>query len=531
MLHYVRRSSFRPPMRRLFPLLVLAAASAAILPTATAQTVGTCSLGTATADLSVAGVRARLFNNGGLFWKGAGAVYNVPKAADGAPITPNAIFAAGLWVGGYVGTELRSVAATYNNWELWPGPLAPSGNLPNANCGVYDRIYRVTRADVDAYRQTGTATNDLRDWPAALGAPVTDGDGIAGNYNLAGGDRPEILGTETAWWVMNDVGATKRTTSSKPIGLEVQVTAFAMQSADVAISRATLYRYRFVNRNALPLTDAYVGIWTDSDLGNATDDYVGTDSVRNLAYTYNADNNDEGSDGYGVAPPALGLRVLGGPLVAAPGQTWTDPDGATYPDQRRLGLGGTLYFDGNSSNHGTPRSGTSDYYNYLKGIWKNGAPMRACGNGDDTARPDCPVTRFMYPGNPVTKQGWSEFNIFPGVGSPVVNAPERSQLYLDGRSVHASGGRRADAHLRLRVRARRLEPRVGDGAQERVRPCSRRLEQRRLPARLRRQRADGHHDRSGAPRARQRRDRAADARDAALGGHPRRCRLRGAGRP
>ncbi len=62
-----------------------------------------CTLGTAQRDLNVNNVRARLFNNGGLFWNGGGAVYNVPKANPGQPITPNSIFAAGLWMGGKVG--------------------------------------------------------------------------------------------------------------------------------------------------------------------------------------------------------------------------------------------------------------------------------------------------------------------------------------------------------------------------------------------------------------------------------------------
>ena len=62
-----------------------------LTPLVSAQTPGTCLLGSASADLDVNNVRARLFNNGGLFWKGAGNVYNVPKVLPGKPITPNAI--------------------------------------------------------------------------------------------------------------------------------------------------------------------------------------------------------------------------------------------------------------------------------------------------------------------------------------------------------------------------------------------------------------------------------------------------------
>ena len=45
----------------------------------------------------------------------------------------------------------------------------------------------MTVEDVARYNTTGEATPDLAEWPAHLGAPVVDGDGVAGNYDLARG--------------------------------------------------------------------------------------------------------------------------------------------------------------------------------------------------------------------------------------------------------------------------------------------------------------------------------------------------------
>ena len=98
------------------------------------QTVGTCNLGAATADLDVANVRARMHNLGGLFWIGGNPVYEVPKDSG-----QNSIFATNLWIGGFVDGELRMSAATYSDWEFWPGPLDENGNPPE-DCSVYDRI-------------------------------------------------------------------------------------------------------------------------------------------------------------------------------------------------------------------------------------------------------------------------------------------------------------------------------------------------------------------------------------------------------
>ena len=49
------------------------------VPVARAQTPGTCATGTATKDLDINNVRARLYNTGNLFWRGGANVYNVPN--------------------------------------------------------------------------------------------------------------------------------------------------------------------------------------------------------------------------------------------------------------------------------------------------------------------------------------------------------------------------------------------------------------------------------------------------------------------
>ncbi len=271
---------------------------------------GNCELGHAQADLNVSDVQARLFNTGSLFFGNTSqAAYLVPRIAQKSPM-----FAAGIWVGGLVGGELRVASATYADFEFWPGPLDEfTGRPPNpSDCSGYDRIYVVNVRDVEDYEATGVATPDLAEWPVELGAEVVDGDGVPGNYNLAGGDRPRIYGTQTAFWVMNDVGNVHANSLTPPIGLEVRVHAFSIVSVDDAFNRSTVYRYTLVNRNPLALDDAYFTIWSDPDLGDAADDYVGVDVARGLGIVYNAENADGTGMGatYGLAPPAAGFDLL-----------------------------------------------------------------------------------------------------------------------------------------------------------------------------------------------------------------------------
>ena len=93
-------------------------------------------------------------------------VYEVPKGGGA-----NAIFASGIWVGGYVGGQLRVAAARYENFQFWGGPLDDNG-APPADCAEFDHLYKVSRTDIDEYESTGVAAPDVRDWPTGLGAPT-----------------------------------------------------------------------------------------------------------------------------------------------------------------------------------------------------------------------------------------------------------------------------------------------------------------------------------------------------------------------
>ncbi|MEM1041834.1 MAG: hypothetical protein AAGI91_04315 [Bacteroidota bacterium] len=271
-----------------------------------AQTPGSCATGTAERDLDIADVQARLFNTGSLFYGGSttnGLGYIVPKD-DGTP----PLFAAGIWVGGLIDGELRTAGSRYQDFEFWPGPLDEGATLPDPeDCSSFDRIWVVDVFDVQQYEETGAAPADLAEWPVDLGAPVVDGDGDPDNYDLEAGDRPLIYGHQTAFWVMNDVGGEHLESETLPIGLEVCVSAFA--SAEDGLKQHTFYRYELVNRNTQPLEDAYLTLFVDPDLGNASDDFIGSDSTRSMAFAYNAENEDAV---YGTPPPAVGYDLLTG---------------------------------------------------------------------------------------------------------------------------------------------------------------------------------------------------------------------------
>ena len=403
----------------ILPLVLLATVQAL------AQTPGTCELGEAKGDLNVDGseVFARVFNTGALFFGNettAGNGYLVPRnpvPGRGDLYGPSPLFAASLWVGGKVDNELRVAGSRFTRFEYWPGPLLDDAALPNPfDCSAYDRIFVVSREDVVRYLRTGEATDDLRDWPVSWGAPVLDGDGVAENYNLEGGDQPAIYGDQTAWWVMNDVGNVHSETGSNPLGIEVQVSAFAVGTGIRALKQATFYRYVIINRSPNVIDSAYVSLWMVPELGDVRDDLTGSDTTLSMVYVYNGEIDDAV---YGI-PPAQGYQVAQGPIGLPNGRD-DDRDGDVDELGERLAMTSATWFCGSCGPLGTsdPRT-KEEYFNYMQGRWKDGTPYTAAGLGYET---EGPVTLFWMPGDPVAGQCWS-----------MLNGCEGSALYPTGKN-------------------------------------------------------------------------------------------------
>ncbi|HEX8387183.1 MAG TPA: hypothetical protein VF576_13415, partial [Rubricoccaceae bacterium] len=446
---------------RLAPLLVLLAALASTALAQTAPEPGACTLGVAEAVLDAGDVRAVVFNTGSLFYgndTGSGEGYLVHQDTG-----RSLVFATSLWLGGTVDGELRVAGGTYGapsvDFTFWPGPLGDDARpVDPDDCSAFDRIYTVSRADVAAYYRTGRATADLRDWPWALGAPVLDGDGDPSNYDLAGGDQPAVRGDQTAWWVMNDVGNVHRAQGTPPLGVEVRVEASAVVLGPFRVT--TVYRYTVTNRTTATIDSAYAGLHVDPDLGDAVDDYFGTDTTSGMAYSYNADNNDLT---WGVAPPAVGFQVLSGP-VGLPNGRDDDRDGAVDEPGERLRVTATSDLNGVAEADGVGNG--AEMYNRMRGLWNDGSPVREFRRGYHETQGD--TTTFVYPGDPILGLPWSHVNPGPGQqpsppgdqhlsvhSGPFRLLPGESETVVFGVPF-AQGTSNLDSVVRLRQVARTL---------------------------------------------------------------------------
>lgn len=399
--------------------LVVLAILASLLPlehrAAQAQSFGNCVPSVSDAYLDANNVRARILNNGSLFYNPELSAYRIPRYSRS-----NTMWSASLLVAGRVNGEIRAAAANYQRWEYWAGPLDDSAQPPG-DCSEYDRIYKVSRPDIVTYEATGFATQDLREWPTGLGAPTL---GVRGGMldllgiplterkdrliNLEAGERPVLIGDQAVWWIMNDAGNEHKSTHSLPLGIEVHVHAFAISTSFDAIHNATFYRYRIFNRSVVQIEDAYIGFLMDPDLGYSADDYIGVDTLRNLAYVYNADNEDDENEySYGTNPPAFGFLILEGPLADKDGRD-NNTDSFIDESGERAPLSHFMWPFTHCDISGCEPRGGEDYYDYLQSRFRNGEKLTIGGNGESFSnRP----TNYLFPGDPVRGEFWSEVNV------------------------------------------------------------------------------------------------------------------------
>ena len=432
------------------------------------RTAAGCSPSKAQTDLDVNNVRTRILGGGDMWWDLDRQRYEVPKNSG-----LNSLFSGALWIGGIdAGGQLKVAAMTYRQTgnDFFPGPVSiGSTSISEDECLKYDKHWKISRSEVqdfvDNFGAGNTIPNSILTWPGngnseqtQFLAPFNDvnGDGVydpAGsgdypNYDLNGkasckscgnADYKDLLfGDQTLWWVFNDVGNIHSETGAEPIGLEIQAQAFGFTTND-EINNMTFYQYKIINRSTYQVNDTYFGQWVDSDLGNAYDDYVGCDVERGLGYAYNGDPFDEttsSQNGYGTHPPSIGVDFFQGPL-ADPGDGVDNNKNCTIDEPcEEIIMSKFVYYNNDFTIRGNPVTG-SHFYNYLRGMWKDGSHMTYGGSGYQTGV-DC---EFMFPGNTDHSYEWGTGGTCasPGAAQPDWDEVAAGNMPSDRRFLQSAG--------------------------------------------------------------------------------------------
>lgn len=222
------------------------------------------------------------------------------------------VFASGLWLGGKINGEVRVTAAEYSG-ELASGPWGADHDDEKY------KIYKVNKSDLS----NPLDSEDFQNWPAELGAPWIDNDNNGVYEPLPDGpDHPDFIGDQVLWMVMNDgVTDLHSVFQTDPLGIEIQRTVYGFDNND-ALGDVMFVKDLIFNKGGNIIKDIYLGLWSDVDLGDASDDFVGCDTTLNLGICYN-DGPDANFANYINGTPAIGYDLIQGPKVLEQGESAT----------------------------------------------------------------------------------------------------------------------------------------------------------------------------------------------------------------
>jgi hypothetical protein len=320
-----------------------------------------------------------------------------------------------------VNGQLKGAVAKYQSSDFFPGPIATDYNAPEFTSGGFAvAIWGMTKAAVDNHMAHWmdpgyVVPSMIASWPGNGNttngqslhlAPFYDYD-ADNHYEPESGDYPLILGDRATYVILNDMKGV-HPSGMDPMNVEMHLMYYQYENAsDPVLTKTTFVQTTLYNRGTINLNNLRFGHIIDFDLGNPTDDYIGTSVAQQMVYVYNADLNDEafsGNPGYGINPPAVGVISLDGNLTSS------------VPVQ-------PMNF---------PNTG-AEYHNLMNGFYLDGSQLL-----DDSGAP----TTYIY--NQAGANGWNEVteNNMPGdrmvaSGHTLTNFPPGASLVYSHAVVYA----------------------------------------------------------------------------------------------
>lgn len=324
------------------------------------------------------------------------------------------LFSAGFFLSGYTNNTLWSnaVASASLVEDYLTGTVNSNPNDPLFN------FYVVKKDDIPF----GSSWQRWKD-AVMLGAEFYDGDGDGiynpvdknwnGTWDLSE-DMPLLIGDVTAWCLYNDgVPANQRRWQSQPPqGIEIRQTLFAVDNPE--LENVIFIKYNLLNTGSVAevMDSVYFGIWEDADVGDATDDVVGCDTLLQSGYYY----AKEPDWAYGENPPAFFTSILQGPIVSSinPADTAYNYLGALngitlIPSAKNQRMSSHVIFIGGDPYLSDARNVTEAKC-YLEGKIRTCAYPDPCvfAYGEVRGGVNCNLVdkHFWFSGDPVTDIGW-----------------------------------------------------------------------------------------------------------------------------
>ena len=386
---------------------------------------------TATAEVESGNMRFIIRNDGSLFHKnGELGQFTGPKNEEGEK--PPLLDFAGLWLGSIHEGEYKVSIADNRNIDTThfaPGPsYSPSGTLSLDKQEIFNQIWQVTDEEVVAHiadfvwdGKVDTIRETIYQWPGfgnkhfqelfenteeneveeryLVRAPFADlNENERYEPHLGEYPYPDLpyyykikRPSQIYYTVFNDYNATN------PMKINMHQTVYTFECDSPSMLNNTIFvNYEYVNKSENSIDSLYLACFLDSALSCSEKNFAGTDTLTSALYLYNGQDYDTSVDN----------------------EECTDED---FPFTQNAPIVSTLNLNKYSVNSWafttsyntipslspgaqTPPQGSPiEYYRYLTGRWRDGTPFTYGGNGYGGNE----ATRYIYPGNPETQEGWT----------------------------------------------------------------------------------------------------------------------------
>ncbi len=357
------------------------------------------------------------------------------------------VYAAGFYIG-TLKNGIPVVSETEFTTEFQPGRIINSG-MPFGQLKAEDPLSAQQQVYLIDRTRSG---DDYVHWPE---------DALHDKY----GD-PAMIADAQTWAVFNDLDTSLNHESpsespSPGLGIEVTLESFAFNGPK--IGDVVYLRFILENKTNGDYPQTYFGIWSDADVGNSSNDLVGTDTIRNMEFVYN--NTNESPD-----DRAVGFDLVQGPIAG----TSEIPDRDLLRNQNRNSC---IRYDRDedrfipqtlADNKIVLGCTTSDDYAEAEDPVKNSERytiMRGISKWNSALRTGCGLNDyFVFRGNPLTDQGTCDvagsnnplggmhsigrdIRILMGSGPFTIKAGESQEIWV--AVVGATGVDRLDAVANL----------------------------------------------------------------------------------
>jgi hypothetical protein len=387
-------------------------------------------------SLNINNINATIDPIGSHFWDYETAHFEVPKGSG-----KHSIFTHSMWIGGMRDdTQICTSADRFRQGQDFiVGPL--TANQDSNHYIKWNRNWKISKIQIqyhiNNWNQPGYEPIEvIKNWPAHGESSLGQSQNIApyfdmnsnGIYEPLSGDYPLIRGDEAVFFVFND-DVLHTASFSEKLGIEIHGMAYEYNRPNDSTLYNTLFmHYDIINLSTYNYQDTYLGLFTDFDLGFAMDDYIASDVTNGMMYGYNGTAVDGAGQpyAYGDHPPAIGLKVIGGPFLEPDGIDNLSGEcgfslnglnfGDNIADNERMGMTNFIYYNNQPYYPDTVLIVGNKYYNYMRNIWNDGTHMIYGGNAHPSAGglgPDC---NFMFPGNSDTICNYGTNGILPNGG-------------------------------------------------------------------------------------------------------------------